>query len=418
MHVGAVLVLGASPGFSVTEAQRLLAGRIRGVPRLRQRLRRAPPGCGRPFWADDPAFDVRRHVRSRPCPAPGGERALLDVAAALFRVPLPRSRPLWSATFVTGLEDGGTGLVVVMHHVLADGIGGLAVLAGLVDEPPGQPPAPPPAAGLPGPRPGRSADGPVPAACPGCARAGRGCVGGPAARPRPPGGPRAHGRAGPGRTGRRPAAPPVPGHLAEPADRARAAPRRRHRRSRRGPRPGPRLRRHGQRRRAGRHRRRAARPAGPPGRGTGPGHRLGPGVGPPGGHGRPARQPGRGDAGDDPGRRPDGRPGDPGGRDHPVRKTAARGTSAALLGPLFRLLARTGLLRAFVNRQRLVHTFATNLRGPAETAHVRRCPGAGGDPRAQHHRQRHRHLRRALVRRGCCGSPSCPTPAGCPTWRC
>ena len=48
------------------------------------------------------------------------------------------------------------------------------------------------------------------------------------------------------------------------------------------------------------------------------------------------------------------------------RKTAARGTSAAVLGPPFRLLAPTGLLRWFFNRQRLVHTFATNLRGPAE----------------------------------------------------
>ena len=38
----------------------------------------------------------------------------------------------------------------------------------------------------------------------------------------------------------------------------------------------------------------------------------------------------------------------------------------ALLGPLFRLLARAGLLRRFVNRQRLVHTFTTNLRGPAQ----------------------------------------------------
>ena len=48
------------------------------------------------------------------------------------------------------------------------------------------------------------------------------------------------------------------------------------------------------------------------------------------------------------------------------RKTTARGTSAALLGPPFRLLAPTGLLHLFVNRQRLIHTFATNLRGPAE----------------------------------------------------
>ncbi|HEV8279820.1 MAG TPA: hypothetical protein VGQ26_29595 [Streptosporangiaceae bacterium] len=45
------------------------------------------------------------------------------------------------------------------------------------------------------------------------------------------------------------------------------------------------------------------------------------------------------------------------------RKTAAHGTSAALLGPPFRLLAATGLLRRFFNRQRLIHTFVTNLRG-------------------------------------------------------
>jgi diacylglycerol O-acyltransferase len=99
MHVGAVLILGAGPGVGAPEAQRLLGERIGAVPRLRQRLRRAPPGCGRPFWADDPAFDLRHHVRQLPCPAPGDERALLDVAAAATGEPLPRARPLWSATF-------------------------------------------------------------------------------------------------------------------------------------------------------------------------------------------------------------------------------------------------------------------------------------------------------------------------------
>lgn len=150
MHVGAVLVLSAGAGFSVERARRLLGERICSVPRLRQRLHRAPPGCGRPFWADDPAFDPRLHVLEVPCPAPGDERALLDAAAAVITRPLPRSRPPWSATFVTGLAGGGTGLVIVMDHVLADGIGGLAVLARLVDEssgPPagGQPPFPAPA---------------------------------------------------------------------------------------------------------------------------------------------------------------------------------------------------------------------------------------------------------------------------------
>jgi diacylglycerol O-acyltransferase len=49
-----------------------------------------------------------------------------------------------------------------------------------------------------------------------------------------------------------------------------------------------------------------------------------------------------------------------------VRKRAASGTSAALLGPPFRLLAPTGLLRWYFNHQRLIHTFVTNLRGPPQ----------------------------------------------------
>ena len=36
------------------------------------------------------------------------------------------------------------------------------------------------------------------------------------------------------------------------------------------------------------------------------------------------------------------------------------------MGPLFRLLAAVGLLRWFVDRQRLVNSFLTNIRGPAE----------------------------------------------------
>jgi diacylglycerol O-acyltransferase / wax synthase len=47
---------------------------------------------------------------------------------------MPWSRPLWSATFVTGLADGGTGLLVIMDHVLADGTAGLAVLGALADQ--------------------------------------------------------------------------------------------------------------------------------------------------------------------------------------------------------------------------------------------------------------------------------------------
>ena len=133
-HIGAVLLLDAAPGFSVANARRMLGERILAVPRLRQRLHRAPPGCGRPYWADDPAFDIDNHLRQVRCPPPGDDRSLLDLAAAQVCEPLPWSRPLWSATFVTGLADGGTGLVFVMDHVLADGPALLSVLGTLAGQ--------------------------------------------------------------------------------------------------------------------------------------------------------------------------------------------------------------------------------------------------------------------------------------------
>jgi hypothetical protein len=68
-------------------------------------------------------------------PAPGDERALLDFALSVVMTPLPRSAPLWSAVFITGLTDGGVALLIVLHHVLADGLGGLMVLTSLADGP-------------------------------------------------------------------------------------------------------------------------------------------------------------------------------------------------------------------------------------------------------------------------------------------
>jgi WS/DGAT/MGAT family acyltransferase len=337
----------------VQEAQRLLDGRIRAVPRLRQRLRRAPPGCGRPFWADDAAFDLRHHVRRLPCPAPGDERALLDVAAAVTGEPLPRCRPLWSVTFVTGLADGGTGLVIVMNHVLADGIGGLAVLARLVDPIPSLPPADPQAAPFPAPAPrvralaadawaGRAHRLTHLAGSLRTIRQGFAELGG----TRPP-------RRQPPTTLNRPTGPRrrldvVAADLAAIRELGHA---------------------HAgtvndvilaavagalQALLASRGEKLDLVTASVPvsARQAATGGQLGNQVGV-----MPVALPTGGDLA---------------ARVAQVaaitgeRKTAVRGTSAAVLGLPFRLLAPTGVLRWFINRQRLIHTFVTNLRGPAE----------------------------------------------------
>jgi WS/DGAT/MGAT family acyltransferase len=141
-HVGAVLRLARLPGGDPAALGRLVAERARAVPRLRQRLVRTPLGCGPPVWVDDPGADPARHVRLATCPTPGDERALLDLAAGVMTTPLPPDRPLWSAVVVTGLADGGSALLVVLHHVVADGVGGLAVLSALVDGAPEPGPLP------------------------------------------------------------------------------------------------------------------------------------------------------------------------------------------------------------------------------------------------------------------------------------
>ena len=133
MQVGAVLVLDTATGFDLDRATAAIAERIEAVPRLRQRLVRTRVGCGRPIWIDDADFDLARHVDAVVCPAPGDEKALLAVAATVIDVRLPADRPLWRLTFVSGVNGHRSALIIAFHHVLADGIGGLAVLANLVD---------------------------------------------------------------------------------------------------------------------------------------------------------------------------------------------------------------------------------------------------------------------------------------------
>jgi diacylglycerol O-acyltransferase / wax synthase len=84
MNIGALLEFGTAGGPSLVAVRAVLAERVPTIPRLRQRLRRVPFGCGRPVWVDDSDFVLDRHLIERDWPAPGGDRQLLDVAAELL----------------------------------------------------------------------------------------------------------------------------------------------------------------------------------------------------------------------------------------------------------------------------------------------------------------------------------------------
>jgi len=132
-NVGALLVLGPPAPPDPDALADLVAARLATIPRMRQRLQRVPLGCGRPIWVDDPHLDRRRQVDVVACPGQGSSDALMAAAVATVTQPLDGAGPLWRARVLTGLPGGQIGLVLVLHHVLADGIGGLAMLDKIAD---------------------------------------------------------------------------------------------------------------------------------------------------------------------------------------------------------------------------------------------------------------------------------------------
>lgn len=127
--------------------------RLPQVPRFRQLLCEPGFGLGWPLWVDAPSFDITEHIGVFPVPPPGGDTEVLRACETLCRCSLPRSRPLWEMWLLPGLLAGRVGLLMRMHHAIADGIAGVATLSAFVDTVPDPPEstAPPPWAPAPAP---------------------------------------------------------------------------------------------------------------------------------------------------------------------------------------------------------------------------------------------------------------------------
>ena len=110
-------------------------------------------GSGRRVGRSRQTFDLDFHLRRMRLPAPGTERTLLNVLQPIATAGFDRARPLWEFTLIEGsIDDDGTeraAFAMKVHHAVTDGVGGMALLAQLVDltadadEPTGDAPAAP-----------------------------------------------------------------------------------------------------------------------------------------------------------------------------------------------------------------------------------------------------------------------------------
>jgi diacylglycerol O-acyltransferase / wax synthase len=135
MHVGAILIFEGPPPV-YDDFLGHVESRLHLVPRFRQKLAFPPIETGRPFWIDDPNFNLAYHVRHSALPAPGSEEQLRNIAGRLFSQGLDRSKPLWELWLIQGLERNRFALVTKTHHALVDGVAGVDIATVLFDQKP------------------------------------------------------------------------------------------------------------------------------------------------------------------------------------------------------------------------------------------------------------------------------------------
>jgi diacylglycerol O-acyltransferase / wax synthase len=123
---------------SLEDCAQFVESKLPLLPRYLKRVVPAPFGLGLPSWEYDPEFDLRRHVREVTLKH-GTDTELKALAGKIFSQVMDRRYPLWDITVVRGLKGKRTGLIIRMHHCLADGIAGVGIINVLLDASPEAP---------------------------------------------------------------------------------------------------------------------------------------------------------------------------------------------------------------------------------------------------------------------------------------
>jgi diacylglycerol O-acyltransferase len=136
-HVGGLAILDPStaPGGRLTydDLVRVISSRLHLAPRFRQKVLFPPLAAARPVWVDDGNFDPSFHLRRAALPTPGGRRELVDFVQRVISRPLDRTKPLWEAYLIEGMEDGLMAILTKVHHAMVDGLAAIDLASAVFD---------------------------------------------------------------------------------------------------------------------------------------------------------------------------------------------------------------------------------------------------------------------------------------------
>ncbi len=124
--------------------EQTLETRLHLLPPYRRRLVEVPLDLDRPYWIEDPNFDLDFHIRHIAVPPPGDDQQLSELVSRLHARPLDRARPLWELYVIEGVANGRVALYTKIHHCTIDGVSGAEMSQVMLDRRPEGDPVPPP----------------------------------------------------------------------------------------------------------------------------------------------------------------------------------------------------------------------------------------------------------------------------------
>jgi diacylglycerol O-acyltransferase / wax synthase len=143
MNIALIGILDGAPlsgpdgSVDISRIRCFLETRLPKAPMLLRTLRPTRLGQGTPAWIDAQSFDITEHVVLAPAERPLiDENDFLAWCARRSMIPLERARPLWRLDIIPRLPDGRVGFLLVLHHVVADGLRGVEMITSLLDSAP------------------------------------------------------------------------------------------------------------------------------------------------------------------------------------------------------------------------------------------------------------------------------------------
>ena len=138
MHIATLTIVEDSLKFS--DFKEIVASKLHLIPKFRKRLLNVPMNLDYPYWVDDPNFDLDLHLNRVKLPDPANWKTLRDLTSTIFSSSLDLKRPLWSVTFIEGLDEidqvpkGSVAILTKVHHVMIDGSSGVGIMGILFDK--------------------------------------------------------------------------------------------------------------------------------------------------------------------------------------------------------------------------------------------------------------------------------------------